>query len=324
MIYEHKAVLRKEVLKWLNPKPGDTVIDATLGGAGHGQDILQQIEPNGTYIGIDLDPAAIEHGHETLDSKYTSDIKLVHDNFKHITQIAHDNGCTQVNSILFDLGFSSYHVDQSKRGFAFSKDEPLDMRFNPNSEGALTAEKIINTFPEQEISRIIWEYGEDRFSRKIAAEIVKQRREKKIVTTAELEEVISRVASVKPKQKQTFSSRTGRQPINPATRTFQALRIAVNDELENIRAGVSAAIKLLKPGGRIAVISFHSLEDRIIKNIFRQESRDCICPPELPVCRCEHNAQLEVLTKKIIQASREETYQNRRARSAKMRVAQKI
>ncbi len=318
-VYAHKPVLRNEVIEQLAPQPGAMVIDGTLGGGGHAHDLIERIAPDGTYIGIDLDTAAIENAHQTLTefaAQQQVAIHFAHENFSHIAQVAHDFHYTQVDSILADLGFSSYHVDQSKRGFSFSKDEPLDMRFDPESDG-ITAEKIINTFPEAELARILWEYGEEKFSRRIAAEIVKQRKETHIKTTAELLEVIRRAAPQKhTKQKQ--------KPIHPSTRSFQALRIAVNDELGNLRTLLKESLPLLKPGGRIAIISFHSLEDRIVKQFFQQESRDCICPPEIPVCVCEHKAQLRIVTKKPIMALPQEIFINRRARSAKLRVAEKL
>lgn len=323
MKYIHIPVLQEELMNILSLQPGSSVIDATIGGGGHSKIILEQIGPQGKLLGIDRDPASIKAASKTL-KKYAAQITLVQGNFKDIKKIAHEHGYNKVHSVLLDLGFSSYHVDSSGRGFSYTQEENLDMRYDPHGSD-ITAGQIINTFPEKKIAEILWMYGEERLSRIIAAEIVKQRRRKKIRTTRDLEEIIHRVATGKQKQKQISQFRhRSHTRIHPAARSFQALRIAVNDELTNLEHALTGSIEILDTRGVLCVISFHSLEDRIVKRFFNKESRDCICDPDLPECRCNHHARISIVTKKPIQPLEDERGNNPRSRSAKMRVAKKI
>jgi 16S rRNA (cytosine1402-N4)-methyltransferase len=312
MTYVHTPVLLDEIVTLLDVKQGDVVVDCTVGGGGHARLLAERIGSNGTIIGIDRDHESILASGKALAlSKATVD--LHHGHYKDIKAILHEKGHGQVAAILFDLGYSSYHVDQSGRGFSFRTEEPLDMRYDVTGTDA-TAEHIINTFSEKQLTDLLWKYGEEKHSRVISERIVKQRTVKPIRTTADLIAAVVPDGLVKQKQKQ----------IHPATRTFQALRIAVNEELRDLPASLGDAIDLLQPGGRIAVISFHSLEDRIVKRVFRDRTKDCICPPEIPECRCDTVPALRIITKKPVTASQEEITRNPRARSAKLRVAQKI
>lgn len=294
----HTPVLLKEILEVFDPQPGQTYIDATVNGGGHGAAILEKISPRGTLVGIDWDCGLIEAAKIQFSKPNFQNNKIIlecanYANLQHITAKHHVGA---VDGILFDLGFSSHHVEASGRGFSFLKDEALDMRYS--HENTLTAEKIINTWPRDAIENILREYGEERFARRIAGAIDDLRKKKKVRTTAELAILVARAV---PRQ------RVGSR-IHPATRTFQALRIAVNHELENVQKALPQTLSLLKPGGRIAVISFHSLEDRIVKRFFQEKAK-------------ENN--LSIITKRPIIASAEEIRENPRARSAKLRAARK-
>ena len=282
----HIPVLQKEVLQYLDPKPNENFIDATIDGGGHTAAILEKIKPNGKVLGIEIDPEI----YQKLKSKNLDRLVLTNDSYVNLKSILEKNHFRPVNGILFDLGMSSWHLEESGRGFTFMKDEPLDMRYS--LENNLTAEKIINNYSQEEIEKILKEYGEERFARRIAKRIIKER---PIKTTLQLVEIIKRVVP-------------GRTKINPATRTFQALRIAVNDELNNLRKVLPQTIEVLAPGGKIVIISFHSLEDRIVKNFFREEAR---------------KGPLRILTKKPVRPSKEEIKINPRSRSAKLRAAMK-
>lgn len=297
----HTPVLLKEVLKYLDPKPGAKIIDATLGDGGHAMAIVERILPEGKLLGIEIDRVLFE----AFDSRFKNHelrggIILINDSYINLKSIAEQNDFTEANGILFDLGMSSWHIDESGRGFTFQKDEPLDMRFSSPAYNLppKTASEIVNRYSEPELAKILREYGEERFARSIAGAIVGARRQNRIETTFQLVEIVK---SVVP-----FWYRRGR--IHFATRTFQALRIAVNDELNNIQRGLEQAVEALASGGRIAVISFHSLEDRIVKNFFRSHDKKT----------------LKIITKKPITASGQEVKDNPRARSAKLRVAEKI
>ena len=293
----HIPVLLNEVLEYLQPKPGDNFIDCTVGEGGHAIAILKMIAPNGKVLGIDRDADTAERLRQKAKELGVDERFIVHHgNFADIENIAKEHDFGPVSGIVFDFGLSSWQLDESGAGFSFQNIEPLDMRFDRTSE-SVTAADIINSWPEEAIARIIYEFGEDRLSRRIAKAIVIARKKERIATTDRLAEIISGAVR-------------GRQKIHPATRTFQALRIAVNDELENVKAGVTSAINILEPEGRIGAISFHSLEDRIIKNIFRDFKK-------------AEGGIVQIITKKPLRPSREEILENPRARSAKFRVAEK-
>jgi len=307
MIY-HEPVLLQEVLEYLDPKPGQNYIDCTLGNGGHAIELAKRA---GRVIGIDLDEEIILLAKERIKSEGLSNIIAVHDNYRNIQKIILEQKVSPANGILLDLGLSSFELQDEKRGFSFQINSPLDMRFD--KENDLLAKDIVNKLPEKELERIFREYGEERYAKQMAREIVARRREKSIETTFDLLLIIEQVYRNKPKPK-----------IHFATKVFQALRIMVNDELGNIKSVLPQAIEALAPKGRLAVISFHSLEDRIVKELFRKEARGCICPPKLPICTCGHKPRVKILTKKPIIASDEEVRANPRSRSAKMRVVEKI
>lgn len=310
----HISVLTKEVREYLNPKSGQDFIDATVGEGGHAKMVLESTGPNGRLLGIDQSESVLKET-KTFLADYAARTVLVEGNFAEISRIAEEYNFNKVDGILFDLGISLWHISQSGRGFSFDKDEPMIMRFGAvrGIGGELTAGKIVNEWPEEKMAEIFKEYGEERYSRKLAHVIAEKRKEEKIKTSKHLADIIS----------ENYPKRYLLK-IHPATKIFQALRIAANRELENLRSALPQAIKLLKPGGRVGIISFHSLEDRIVKEYFRKESKDCICPPDFLVCQCKHKATLKILTKKPVVASSEEIEENFGSRSAKFRVAEKI
>jgi 16S rRNA (cytosine1402-N4)-methyltransferase len=310
MKFEHAPVLLKEVLEYLDPKANENFIDCTLGGGGHAKEILEKTSPNGKLLGIDLDPEAISASQNKLQA-FKSRIKLVNDNFKNLKQIIYVAGFNKINGILLDLGLSSYELQDRARGFSFKGSAFLDMRFGSTGK---TAADILNKYKEEDLIRIFREYGEERYAKQIAQEIVKERKHNQISKTDQLVSIIQKVYQNKPKPKK----------IHPATKVFQALRIEVNDELNNLKSTLPQALAALGKGGRLVVISFHSLEDRIVKEFFKREAKECLCPPQLPVCICGHKAQLKILTKKVIIPSLAEIKSNPRSRSAKLRAAQKI
>jgi 16S rRNA (cytosine1402-N4)-methyltransferase len=322
MNYWHIPVLLKEVVLSLNPQSGDNFIDCTFGGGGYSFSLAEDIKPNGKIIGIDLDELAIVNGQTKIKTKKIKNIILVHDNFKNLRQIVEENWPNQrhdniFNGILFDLGLSSAQLQDRNRGFAFKVDSPLNMSFgqiDDSHDKFSSTEKIINIWSENEIARIIKEYGEEKFAKNIARKIVLERKFAPIRTTGKLVDIIAGSVPAAYKNRK----------IHFATRTFQALRIASNDELNNLKSVLPQALDLLKPGGRLVVISYHSLEDRITKNFFREENRNCVCPPSCPKCVCNHQAKIKILTKKPIIPTIEEIKNNNRSRSAKMRVAIKI
>lgn len=287
---------------------GAVAIDCTLGQAGHARQILERITPGGRLLGIDRDPAAVEAGLVTL-APFGPAAVVVHGRFGDLEAIADDAGFGEADLILFDFGISSTQLDAPDRGFSFRGEGPLDMRMDVTSE--LTAERIVNTFEPSEIERIIRSFGDERWARRIAQFIVARR---PLRTTRDL---ASAVEAAIPRK-------AWPRDINVATRTFQGIRIAVNNELGEIEAGLKAALSTLKPGGRMATISFHSLEDRLVKSFFNVESKDCICPPQQPVCTCGHRATLRTVTRRPVRPSEEEVAANPRARSARLRVAEKL
>lgn len=301
----HTPVLLQQVIEALAVQPGGRYIDCTIGSGGHALAILEHSSPGGQLLGIDVDPEAIATSQERLNS-YSNDIRLVNDNFVNLQQICIKYDFHPVHGILLDLGLSTPQL-AGDRGFSFQKDTLLDMRFNPKQD--TSAADLVNNLTEAELDELIFTYGEEHQSHRIARNIVRRR---PINTTAQLVAAIEEV----------LISRRGR--IHPATKTFQAFRIAVNHELENLEMVLAQAIDLLGYEGRLVVISYHSLEDRIVKNTMRRETHDCICPPELPTCTCNHSAKLRFIKKRVITPSLEEIQSNPRSRSARLRVAEHI
>lgn len=299
----------REVVDLLEPHASGIYLDGTLGGGGHARLILEAA-PSARLIGIDRDPAAIAKAGETL-AQWSSQISLHQCTFDRAADVLVELGIDKLDGMLLDLGVSSHQLDTAERGFSFRFDAPLDMRMNPQ-EGA-TAADLVNGLAEKQLVDIFFRYGEERYARRIAGKIVAQRGERPFLRTFELAEVVRRSI---PKAK---SLR-----IDPATRVFQALRIAVNVELEQVEKGVAQGIQLLKPGGRLVVISFHSLEDRIVKQIFREAAISCVCPPRMPVCRCGRNPQVEILTRKGLKAQDAEVSFNPRSRSAVLRAVRRL
>lgn len=302
----HTPVLVAESITALAVQHDESYIDATIGLGGHAERILQGNAPRGRLLGIDADPQALTHARERL-SAFGDRVSFGLGNFRNLEAIAEASGFSDVAGILFDLGISSLQLSDAGRGFSFQHPAPLDMRMNPEMPD--TAADFLNDLEEQELAALIFRYGEEPASRRIARAIVRQR---PFSTTTELADT---VAEAIPRR----GSR-----IHPATRTFQALRIAVNDELGSLEDGLRATLGLLRAGGRLAVISFHSLEDRIVKDFIRRECRDCICPPTTPVCICEHQATLRSLQKSVVRPSPAETAANSRSRSARLRIAERL
>jgi 16S rRNA (cytosine1402-N4)-methyltransferase len=301
----HIPVLYDEVLAWLRPVPGGRYIDATVGLGGHAEGLLERSAPDGRLLALDADPQALARAQERL-APYAERVTFVQARHVQLADVARQRGFGRVDGVLLDLGVSSLQLDDAARGFSFQEDGPLDMRMGPDV--ALTADELVNTWSERELSRIIYEYGEERHARRVARMLCAER---PFHGTRELAAVVAR--AVGP---------SGR--IHPATRTFQALRIAVNDELGSLEAVLPQAVALLAPGGRLAVIAFHSLEDRIVKQFIVREERDCVCPPRVPRCVCGHVATLHRLTKKPVVAMDDEVARNPRSRSAHLRVAEKL
>ncbi len=310
----HEPVMVDEVLSYLNPgKSKDGVfVDATASTGGHSIEIAQQLGKDGTLVGLDLDEKSLEVAKDRLAST-PPQINLYQANYKDMNLALEAAGKTNADGILFDLGFSSFQIDEPTRGFSFQTDGPLDMRMNP--DGETTAEEIVNNYSFEELKRIITRYGEEDWADGIAGKIIERRKEKRITTTGDLVEIIESAIpeGVKARRNQ-----------HPATKTFQALRIAVNDELANIDHGLKTAFDCLGESGVMVVISYHSLEDRKVKKFFSHKEKDCICPPDLPVCRCDKEAEAEILTKGAVRPTEQEIENNPRARSAKLRAASKI
>lgn len=306
--FKHVPVLLKECLDGLNINPDGIYVDGTLGGAGHSEKIAKRISQKGLLLGIDRDEEAICVAKERL--KEFPNVQFVHDNHDHIKEILAELEIPAVDGILLDLGVSSYQLDERNRGFSYMADSELDMRMDKTSR--LTAKEVINTYAEEDLANIIYEYGEERFSRRIAKNICECRKTKPIETTLELVEIIEKSV---PRKK-----RDG----HPAKRTFQAIRIEVNDEIKPLYNTILDSIDVLKPQGRLCVITFHSLEDRAVKNAFVQAEGRCTCPPGLPYCSCGCKSLGKIITKKPILPTNEETKQNTRSKSAKLRIFEKI
>jgi len=305
----HRAVLYHEIIHALRPRSGGLYVDATLGAGGHAWGILQASQPQGRLLGLDVDPQALELARQRL-SEFGERAILVRASFATLSTQLASLGWQAVDGIVLDLGMSSMQIDTPERGFSFQVDAPLDMRFDPDQP--VSAADLVNHLSENELAEILYRYGEERQARQIARAIVAAR---PVHTTRQLAELVVGVVSSGGRQ---------RQRIHPATRTFQALRIAVNRELEALEAVLPQAVSALRPGGRLAVISFHSLEDRLVKQYFRRESRDCLCPPRQPICTCGHKAVLREVTRHPIRPRADEIAENPRARSARLRVAEKL
>ena len=310
MEFRHASVLLDESIEALHIRPDGIYLDGTLGGAGHSLEIVKRLT-TGRLIGVDRDPAALEAAEKRL-SEHLDRVTLVHSNFRALDAILDELQIDAVDGMLFDLGVSSPQLDDGSRGFSYMTDAPLDMRMNPGD--SLTAREIVNTWPREELRRILFEYGEERYAPLIAAAIERRREQEPIETTLELVDVIR---SAMPPQ-------ALREKQHPAKRSFQAIRIAVNDELSSVSDAMRSAIARLRPGGRLAVITFHSLEDRIVKNAMQAAAKGCTCPPEFPVCVCGKKPQIRILTRKPIVSGEQELEENPRARSAKLRVAEKL
>ena len=302
----HIPVMLESCMKLMDPTPGGVYADGTLGAGGHSEAILKASAPDGKLIAFDLDPAAIEIAKQRL-ADFGDRVKIIQDSYTGIGRYTESNS---LDGFIVDLGVSSMQLDRSERGFSFLQDGPLDMRFSPQQ--TVSAADIVNQWSCEDLAGILWQYGEERKSRRIAAAICAERAVHPITTTGQLKDLILRAVG------------PGREKIHPATRSFQAIRIAVNEELKAVETVLPEAVKALKPGGRLLVISFHSLEDRIVKEFFKRESKDCLCPPEQPVCTCGHHALLRELTRHPVTADEAEIQANPRARSAKLRAAVKL
>ncbi len=309
--------MRSEILRYLNCQPGLIIIDGTLGGGGHSEAICAQISPKGLLIGIDQDKDAISNAKKRLHS-YSSDIRLIHDNFANFPDILAKLNIQAVDGIVLDLGLSLHHLKCSGRGFSFSGDEPLDMRMDVRTE--IRASDIVNKSNLKELRQIFFVYGEERRASLIARKIIKARESGQIHTNRQLSQIICDALPSRARQRR----KTGRKTNHPATKVFMALRIAVNQELEKLEVFMSKFSRFLKPQGRLCVLSFHSLEDRIVKQHFNRLAKGCICPKDFPICVCRHKASVKILTRKVLRPSASEIEANAMARSAKMRVAEKL
>lgn len=308
--FHHVPVLFQETLDLLAIKPDGIYVDCTLGGAGHSAAIAERLGPNGRLIGLDQDENALKAAGERL-ARFGERVQTVKTNFAFIADVIADLGIQGVDGVLMDIGVSSHQLDEGERGFSFHQDAPLDMRMDRSNP--VSAETVVNEWSEEELARILWEYGEERWSKRIAQFIVKRRAEAPLQTTNDLVDVI----------KAAIPAAARREGGHPGRRSFQAIRIAVNDELGVLERGLEGALQVLNPGGRLAVITFHSLEDRIVKQRFQSWVNPCTCPPHLPVCACGKKPLADHVTRKPVVASAAELEQNPRARSAKLRVVVK-
>ena len=309
-VFSHKPVLLEESIRALNIRPEGIYLDGTLGRAGHSREIARRLS-SGRLICVDRDQAALDAARERL-AEWIGRVELVHSNFDALDDILDGLGLAGVDGMLFDLGVSSPQLDDAVRGFSYMADAPLDMRMDQNQP--LTAGRIVNEWPQEELRRILWQYGEERYAPQIAAAIVRHRVDKPIETTLELVEVV----------KAAMPAKARKEKQHPAKRTFQAIRIAVNDELGSVERMLRRAVPRLNKGGRLAVITFHSLEDRIVKTELARFARGCICPPDFPVCVCGRTPEVRLVNKKPILPTDRELEENPRARSAKLRAAEKL
>lgn len=304
----HQPVLYHEIIHALQPNRGGAYVDGTLGAGGHAWGILEASQPDGLLLGLDLDPQAIELARQRL-APFGERVIIIQASFATLKEQLSQVGWLGVNGIVLDLGFSSMQIDTAERGFSFSTDAPLDMRFSPLT--SISAADLVNNLSERELADLIYQYGEEKRSRQIARAIIQAR---PISTTRQLADIVLKASG--PIKRATH--------LHPATRTFQALRIEVNQELKNLQSVLPQAVNALLPGGRLAIISFHSLEDRIVKQYFQRESKDCICPPRQPICTCGHKAVIKLITRSPIRPTEQETARNPRARSAVLRIAEKL
>lgn len=308
---DHRSVLPQETLEWLAPRPGDVAVDATLGAGGHAEALLEAVGSDGRVLGIDVDPRALELAGRRLE-RFGARFTALHGNHRDLPRLLEEAGVREVDRVLFDLGLSSIQLDDPERGFSFRQDGPLDMRMDPAT--GESAAQLLATLSEEELRRILWSYGEERKSGAIARAIVRERGRKPLERTLELAELVER----------TLGAPARRWRIHAATRTFQALRIAVNGEIEGLESVMTNAVSLLKHGGRLAVISFHSLEDRAVKRTLRLLANRCTCPPRLPVCGCGKENVVRLLTPRPVRPSAGEVRANPRSRSARLRVAERL
>jgi 16S rRNA (cytosine1402-N4)-methyltransferase len=307
----HLPVLAEEVVRYLNPEPGDTLVDGTAGGGGHALHLSEMLQPNGTLILIDQDPEALQEARNKLED-HALTIEYVHGNFRNVRSLLTELGVKEADGILLDLGVSSHQLDAAERGFSFRSEAPLDLRMD-RTKGS-PASDLLARLSERELTRILKDYGEERWAARIASFIVAERQRTPILTTTQLAQI---VAAAIPKKAQPPDT-------HPATRTFQAIRIAVNEELDALEEGLEGSVASLSTGGRIAVISYHSLEDRIVKRRFARLAGACECPSGLPVCMCGARQTVRILTRKPVTPSEQEVRANPRSRSAKLRVAEKL
>ena len=311
MEFSHVSVLAEECIQALNLRPDGVYVDGTTGGGGHSLRIAQQLGPAGRLICIDRDEEALAAASRRLEA-YRDRVTFVKSNFAQIAQVIEGQGLAGVDGILFDLGVSSYQLDNGDRGFSYMHDAPLDMRMDRSQP--FFSWYVVNTYTQEQLRQILWEYGEERYSGRVAAAIVQQRKESPIETTGQLAQVI----------REAMPAAARREKQHPAKRSFQAIRIEVNGELRAVEQAMEGSVDKLLPGGRLAVISFHSLEDRIVKKIFAQQAKGCTCPPEFPVCVCGKKPRLKLISRGVITAGQKELDENPRARSAKLRVAERI
>ncbi|MGB9885532.1 MAG: 16S rRNA (cytosine(1402)-N(4))-methyltransferase RsmH [Moorellales bacterium] len=307
----HVPVLLEAVVQALDPRPAGVYVDATVGAGGHSRAILERLGPEGKLIGLDRDSQALALATERL-AAFSGRVVLVQADFRDLARVVREAGADQVDGVLFDLGVSSLQLDTAERGFSYWQEAPLDMRLDPTR--GITAAELVNRSSREELARLIARYGEERWAGRIAEAIVRHRRRQPIRTTTQLAAVV----------KEAIPASARRHGPHPARRTFQALRIAVNQELESLERGLAQALEILRPGGRLVVISFHSLEDRTVKTFFRNQSQGCTCPPSLPACVCGRRPVLKVLTRSAIRPTPEEVARNPRARSARLRAAEKL
>ena len=306
-VVQHEPVMVDEVVRALNVRPGGRYVDCTVGGGGHALAILQAAEPGGSLLGLDRDPRALAHAKERLE-QYKEDVQLVQSDFSHVAEVCAEASFVPVHGLLLDLGMSSLQLGEAERGFSFQSEGPLDMRFSPDQ--TITAADIVNEYEKDDLAHVLRTYGEETRARRIARRIVERR---PLHTTTELAKVVEEAVGGR-----------ARRQSHPATRTFQALRIAVNQELLSLEAALPQAYGLLGDLGRLVVLAYHSLEDRLVKQYIRQESRDCICPPKLPICMCEHKAGLRLVSRGALRPSDDEVAANPRSRSARLRVAERL
>ncbi|SFA80233.1 16S rRNA (cytosine1402-N4)-methyltransferase [Acetitomaculum ruminis DSM 5522] len=311
MEFKHKSVLLEETIENLNIQPDGIYVDGTLGGGGHAYEVCKRLSDKGHFYGIDQDTAALKAASKRLE-EFSDKITLIHDNYCNMKKALQKEGVEKVNGIVLDLGVSSYQLDEPSRGFSYMHDAPLDMRMDTDKE--ITAKDIINNYSEKDLFRIIRDYGEDKFAKNIAKHIVNRREKSDITTTKELCEVISAAIPMK------VQKNSG----HPAKRTFQALRIELNNELGVLKDSLDDMIDMLDDGGRICIITFHSLEDRIVKNIFKTAMDPCICPDNFPVCVCGRVSKGKIITRKPIIPSKEEQENNSRSKSSKLRVFERV